>query len=686
MVQFFTIALGTYAFLTLLGFGVWRIWAFHNSVNKNLIGSLPALIGAAVLLTIGSILFPRGFSNKEVIFVLLIIALISFMLSLCLRRSEPEKIPIRTRDLFDHPIALVMYLIVIVDTFLRASIGTVAVWGTRLGIDGALYIDAAQALIQNENSPNFANIEQQHPAGLASAVFNLNRRWGVPFLLSICKTITNSSHALDVAIPVVSLMLILLTTFSFYVVKEFSRSNPVRFMVIPFILFNTYWFHLLMEAQWANIVGISLLIPLLYIFVKNVLDKSQSKIGWLAITSTSTIFAFLLIGILISYSEILPLIISTLITSFFVKLIMSRKSGGGLLDFRSLVLMWPILILLLIPNFDTLIPYFLTLFNVKAESVGYPLPHPLFPSDLLGLSNPWHPVSAWNEPGVSVKFVSNSRDIVATLASIALMMTCLKILFLRDPIANVKELSKKRFKKDLNTQSLNGWPKVLFVTSLLGLSVSYFYFSYIKKSNYLVSKSASVFIVPLVVMALVLVVQIKRKYSRYLITFLVLISLQIFYTVSIYAMDFRSTSRQITEDFIHLEEWDKSTPREFCVVSFGPRGKENANFRYFDRTFDYVRAAVLRNHIVIDPWTNSSLIGAVDPEVFESSNICVVINRITEKSAYAQLKSANKAVIFTSGAWLIFDLQSKISEHTQNVAFEEWQNKNFFLARGGNGV
>jgi hypothetical protein len=191
------------------------------------------------------------------------------------------------------------------------------------------------------------------------------------------------------------------------------------------------------------------------------------------------------------------------------------------------------------------------------------------------------------------------------------------------------------------------------------------------------NKSISVFIIPFVISGLTIIsnkITFKRTKLFLILSFIVF---QVGLTLSSYAADFRNTARPITSQFLELQKWDVSTPKDKCVISFGYRGRSNINFRYFDRTFDFIGAIVFRNHIVVDPWTNSPVVGEVSVESFRNSNVCAIVNREIDFATYNQLLALNKTVLFASSNWFIFDLDSKLKEHTNGSAFEVWQGRNY---------
>ncbi len=677
MIQFYCISIEAFLFLHFLGYGSWRIVSHYIDVDSKLSSTIPALIGAALVIGIGSLLFPRGYSTKDNIVVLFAIGVSSFIISHFIYRFRfqlPRFSLVFFRKSLTHPFTLVLALTSALETFEKISFGRSTLWSVRLGIDGALYVDGAQALINKENIPDFSHINQLHPGSLATSLFEVSHRWGTSFLLATIKTLTNSKHSLSVVIPTLSLLVVTLGVFSYSVIKGRTKSNFLVILIFPLVITNTFLFHLLLEAQWANLIAVVFLFPLFYLFTEALKVSTQRR----SIRKTlglSLICSVFLSAILLTYSEIIPLLMLALFTITSINMFLIRRRERFFLhNWLALLFSLFLTIIFLMPNESMLLPYFGTLFTVNSQKIGYPLPHPIFPSDLLGISSPWHPTTAWNFPEASVRFVSNSRHIFVTLSSILIVFLLMSLIW-RMFRHNLKMRFRSR-ETGWNNPDLDS-VSALFFTMVLGFIGSYLYFGFLKYSIYLLMKALSVFMIPLIVYSLLYFLRYFRltKFSSWA-TFMVSVYF-IVGTFATYASDFSNTSRPLDSSLLTLADWDSLNADNSCILSFGMRGLRDSRDRYFDRTYDYMEAVIFRNHIAIDPWTNQPLIGAIDPKVFGNSNTCAVINKQWDPQSLNNVLREGKRILFETSDWVIVDLNAPISSHTNGVPFEVWQNAHY---------
>jgi len=429
MIYGFFTSIAIFFFLFSVGFGLTLALSKKKFDFAQILVFSP-VFGLVSILLLSSWLIPHGVTIKSVNILLVIT---SFSLALIFRDHIP-KINLSFKQnstglqkrklLFEVGILLTAFVLPYI--FLDST----KIMSLRLGIDGALYADGAQALLANENSPGLEQIANLHPGSLASALFFVHFRWGTSFLLASVSNFLNIENSLQIAYPLFATVLLLIGLSGYVFLRKITNKSLFSVLFLVGVSCNAFFIHILQEAQWPNLVAILLLLVLTLFFIDSVKNNSLD-------VHTSIVFGSLLAAIVVIYAEILPLLFGTLILFYFFKFFVNIFNRNfNKYFFLNLLLFMMSFVIFLVPNLKITFPYYRSIFFPTYENVGYPAPRGLWFSDLIGWTNSWHGPREWMWRETSVKNLLESRTF--DLAMVNLIGLILVLSFLGWVLFNIR--------------------------------------------------------------------------------------------------------------------------------------------------------------------------------------------------------------------------------------------------------
>jgi hypothetical protein len=617
MIYGFFTSIAIFFFLFSVGFGLTLALSKRRFDFTQILVFSP-VFGLVSILLWSSWLIPRGVTIESVN-VLLVIA--SLILALIFRNRIPT-INLRLKQnstrlqkrklLFEAGILL--SAIVLPYIFLDST----KIMSLRLGIDGALYADGAQALLANENSPGLEKIANLHPGSLATALFFVHFRWGTSFLLASVSNFLNVENSLQIAYPLFATVLLLIGLSGYIYLRRILSKSLFSVLFLIGVSCNAFFIHLLQEAQWPNLVAILLLLVLTLFFIDSVNNNSLD-------VQTSILFGSLLGAIVVIYAEILPLLFGTLILFYVFKFflnIMNRNFNK--FYFLNLLLFMMSFVIFLIPNLKITFPYYRSIFFPTYENVGYPAPRGLWFSDLVGWTNSWHAPREWLWRDASVKHLAESTTIDLGIVNlIGLFFVLSFFIWLRFNLEFLYD-SYRRGAKFNKSQSFNLTISIFAVVTVGLFSLAIGRFFILEYNQYLLTKSLS-FLLPLLLLPLIYFLyrsSFMVRLSKLLGVFVVISSL-IFPTLQTGARTYRDMEK-INAPLGKTELGLSASFKNFedCAFRFKPRGVPNSQSWWADRTKDYYMLSVFRFNPILEDQGSLPIVGQY-PKL-QSMKICFV--------------------------------------------------------------
>jgi hypothetical protein len=617
MIYGFFASIAIFFFLLSVGFGLTLALSKKRFDFAQILVFSP-VFGLVSILLLSSWLIPHGITIKSVNILLVITSL---CLTLIFRNHIPN-INLRFKQnstrlqkkklLFEAGTLLTVFVLPYV--FLDST----NIMSLRLGIDGALYADGAQALLANENSPSLEQIANLHPGSLATALFFVHFRWGTSFLLASISNFLHVENSLQIAYPLFATVLLLIGLSGYLFLRKILNRSLFSVLFLIGVSCNAFFIHLLQEAQWPNLVAILLLLVLTLFFIESVNNNSLD-------VQTSIVFGSLLAAIVVIYAEILPLLFGTLILFYFFKFFVNISNRNfNKYFFLNLLLFMMSFVIFLVPNLKITFPYYRSIFFPTYENVGYPAPRGLWFSDLIGWTNSWHGPREWMWRETSVKNLLESRTF--DLAMVNLIGLFLVLSFLGWVLFNLKFSynsycrASKLNKTQLFSLTFSGFGAVIF-----GLfSFAIFRFFILEYNPYLLAKSLS-FVLPLLLLQLIYFLYRSEFIGRFskLTGVFLLTACLIFPTLQTGARTYRDMEKlnaplskgelKLSSSFEDIKD---------CAFRFKPRGVPNPQSWWADRTKDYYMLSVFRFNPILEDQSNQPIAGQYSK--LQSLKICFV--------------------------------------------------------------
>jgi len=589
MIYGFFTSIAIFFFLFSVGFGLTLALGKRRFDFAQILVFSP-VFGLVSILLWSSWLIPRGVTIESVNILLVIVSLSLALIfrnhipTINLRFTQNSTRLQKRKLLFEAGILLTVFVLPYI--FLDST----KIMSLRLGIDGALYADGAQALLANENSPGLEQIANLHPGSLATALFFVHFRWGTSFLLASVSNFLNIENSLQIAYPLFATVLLLIGLSGYIYLRRILNKSLFSVLFLIGVSCNSFFIHLLQEAQWPNLVAILLLLVLTLFFIESVNINSLD-------VQTAILFGSLLGATVVIYAEILPLLFGTLLLFYVFKFFVTILNRNfNKFYFLNLLLFMTSFVIFLIPNLKITFPYYRSIFFPTYENVGYPAPRGLWFSDLIGWSNSWHAPLEWLWRETSVKNLLESRTF--DLAMVNLIGLILILSFLGWMLSNLKfsyDFYRRAGKLD-KTKSISTTFSS-FGAIVIGLfSVAIGRFFILEYNQYLLTKSLG-FLLPLLLLPLIYFLYRSKfmvRLSKQLGVFVVISSL-IFPTLQTGARAYRDMEKRNA----HLGKTELGLGSKFenfedCAFRFKPRGVPNSQTWWADRTKDYYMLSVFR--------------------------------------------------------------------------------------------
>lgn len=493
----------------------------------------------------------------------------------------------------------------------------------RLGIDAALYVDAAQRLLDVNNI-----YKLESP--LSIAAFNVHYRWGIPIVLAIFSKILLIKNIYDV-IPIFLGIILFYNGLVIFLVlsvfKEIKFNNSILISMV-FVL-NVNILNTLMEAQWAHTLSIVFFTTIIYLWLEiRKSDIAQNR-WYLMIT-------LIFIPLTVIYSEIIPVLfmffIFASVFDFFIskdKFFINAKVVLCLL--LSIVLLYPYSKLVLVH-----------LFNLNIKAAGYGLPLWLFPNELFGIGNIYHRYVEWMAPEASMLRLIR-RDWWYSIITSLIIIYC---------------IYKSILKCNISSKSV-------YLTVVLLYLLGIFKFGFIDHSNYSFTK-LSLTLMPFLFVPLVVWLVNDPKKEIYFYLYSILVAL----FGHQYLVDFSRSSYPMTSNTLEMAKFFANGNNR-CSILFRKTGINRDAEKWVDRTLDYAMIPLFPRNFLIDQQSTTPYGFGIASEDYLNSKVCIVLdkNQIHDWPLYL----SGNDIAFSNSQWLVI-LTNDVVKGVDNKYFETYKN------------
>lgn len=601
--------------LILLGIPIASFLIPHSKYNTLLTFLIAPFFGISLVILITTIVL--GFGGKLSISISITLILWSIFISL--QYKSLKKIFFNV-DIYQYQTKILVGILGIIFILLLPNLylqdGEII--KLRLGIDAALYIDAAQQLLDKG-----AITDLNTP--LANAGFNVHFRWGVPILLVVFSKILHLKNIFQV-LPIFLSICLLLNAFTIFILLNVF--NNIKYftsiLISAAFILNVNLLNTLMEAQWAHTLSIAFL-PLITYFLIEIrkLSDFNSKIKYYLIA------AFIFIPLVVIYSEIIPVFILIIIfTSIFDYFYSKDKI---FINFK-LIIYLIFSIALIYPYSKLVIPHLLSL-NIKAA--GYGLPLWLFPNELFGLGDIYHRYSEWMIPEASMMSLARRDWIFSVLISFAIIYCIFRAI-----------------------TNLNTHYKSIYLSIIIIFLIGLIKFGLIDKSNYSYTK-LSLTLMPFLLVLIMIWLSKDLKRNVYIYIYCGIVSLYGFQ----YLSDFSQSSYAITKNTIKMAEFI-TRGGDRCSILFRSIGMNEGSQRWVDRTLDFAMVPLFKRNYIVDQNSNVPYGYGTQPNDYEANRICIAVDK---KQFYSWPKLVSfDGAFYSNSQWLIIKTDVTVHEFLSN--------------------
>ena len=269
---------------------------------------------------------------------------------------------------------LLLALVACSAILISASKPNDAIMGVRIGIDSALYADGAQMLLENNGARGFEAISAATTTIFGPAAFLSHLRWGVPVLLAVVTKLFALDHSYLSVIPLLALLHGLSGVIAVSLCKRLLLPTHTAIFGGIAVATNYVFINLAIEGQWAQ----SMSIPFFLLFV--CLESEKSKRFDASLLGAS----LMLVAGTLFYGEMTPIFLFIYFLILAKKLWLNSMRISTYQVTRSLVL----ILLAGVMIFPYIKKYIEHLGGLSLE-VGYPTPHWMNGSELLGIGSIW---------------------------------------------------------------------------------------------------------------------------------------------------------------------------------------------------------------------------------------------------------------------------------------------------------
>ena len=164
----------------------------------------------------------------------------------------------------------------------------------RLGIDAALYTQAAQELLDGST---FGQLKAEY----SIAAFIVHLRWGVPILMYFFAKILGATSVFEILPAFYLLCTFVLLTTTYAVIGSVTKSKIYGVYFTILLALNVNLVNALWECQWANFIALPFISFIILLFSTDGLTKGDRNYRYLT-------FILLLSFVILVFSEIIPAI------------------------------------------------------------------------------------------------------------------------------------------------------------------------------------------------------------------------------------------------------------------------------------------------------------------------------------------------------------------------------------------
>lgn len=550
------------------------------------------------------------------------------------------------------PLGFLNFLVGISAFLLTFSKPNGALIGLRLGVDFALYTDAAQLLIERP-SIALSELVESSSTSFGPAAFATHFRWGAPILVAFGESITLQSHSYQILTPVLATCVGLLAAITTVLAKTSGLNQAVAILGGFLIVINGQIITMALEGHLAQVIFLPLFLSVILCW------RDFQGLPFRHRTLFSIGVALLLASCTLVYSEFLPIVLLLLFTITIMEVI---RVGWPAAIFTLLTFGLTLVcaVLFILPYNIILLPHLL---NLKLNGVGYPIPHLILPSEVVGLGSVWTSWTEWMTPAAMPKMLSRANlnyDIFIAFSITGFLVAGAVVLF--------RKCSEWRF----------------WAASGAVISVMFFQTVLLNRNSYLWLKSVTSF-TPLILITLLLgICSINIWRGAFARGLLAILTVAVGVTAIRGISSFRESSRPLFEDVFEVRDYLNSG--QSCALLLRPRGLTPSNEnqsklwpgsqkRNVDRVHDFALISIFRENPILDSWTGEP-IASQNHGLVSDLPVCIVFE--VRKGSYSSEQISKRySDIFVKERWIVastgisvLDLRNKGIDSFYSELFE----------------
>lgn len=598
-------------------------------------------LGISLVLAVAANALHIGSSWSLAIWLVFVIWLVSVLLVSTNRRFVNERrLLVQIRSIL-KPLGLINFFVGVSAVLLTFSKPDNAMIGLRLGVDFALYTDASQLLLER---PSLAlpELVESSSTSFGPAAFVTHIRWGAPILVAFSSWVTQQSHSYQILIPLLASCVGLLAAVTTVLARSTGLNKTVATLSGLLVVFNAQVISLALEGSLPQVIFLPLFVTVLFEL------REFQAVSFRHCARISIELSLLLASCALVYSEFLPIILMLLLIATFLEAFRRGWSTANSV-FLKLGLTLTLTILLILPHSIALLKH---LMNLTTQGVGYPIPHLILPSEVVGLGSVWTRWTDWMTPAAMPKLLSRENlnyDILfALFVTIFLVAGGLRIL-----------------------RTCPNWR--IWVASGLVVAPMAFQFIVNNRNSYLWMKSIVSFIPLLVVSLLLGVCSVKILRGVVAHTLIALILIAVGVTASRGITSFRESSRPLFVNVFEVRDYLKSRPS--CALLFRPRGLTSggesqslwwhaSQKRNVDRVHDFAMVSIFRENPILDSWSGEP-IGSRSRDLDDTLPVCIAFE--VNVDAYGSASVFERySDVFRNEHWIVSSAGLSVRELRSN--------------------
>ena len=514
-----------------------------------------------------------------------------------------------------------------------------AILNLRLGVDFALYSDAAQLLIEMP-SLGLSQLYENSPTTFGIAAFANHLRWGAPIILALSTWFTRQAHSIQAIIPIAAISIGLVSNITIVLARKLGLGRIISILSGLLIIVNFQIISFALEGHFPQLIFMPFFLSILFLW-----SEICRQPGIARLVTVSGI-AILISGSVLVYSEYI-LILLALLSIITILETIGKKWSTVRNTFISF-LFTVALSAAFVPAYTLrLIKHILGL----SVQVGYPIPHFLLPAEFIGVGTVWTRWADWMTPSALPVGLSRQHrfsDVVVSL--VVIFLAAIGVWSIRHRSSGFRMLAASG---------------VIALVILRQFVVT-------TPNSYLWVKGIVPFS-PLILLTVLLGISSiaiwQGIFSKVLMS---LLTVSICFTAFSGIASFRASARPLFEDSLTVRGYLNSQPT--CAVLLQPRGwtpievyreaSWNGSItRIRDYVYDHNLVPIFRSNPVLDSWGVAPLAWR-QTDVVQRLQVCLVFSKAFSSSSSRMhpLNSDTYREVLRTKHWVVVETTIEVYE------------------------